>query len=289
MSLDPNTSMQAVTLAVPNLDRSIRYYTESIGLSLFVRENGQATLGAGSLPLLHLHEVPGARPVQRARTGLYHFALLLPSRRDLALVLRHLVEERVPLAGASDHGVSEALYLTDPDGHGIEIYRDRPREEWPRDRSGALSMSTDPFNAEGVLAEVTSGRIQFAGMADGTAMGHVHLHVRNLTEAQTFYCDVLGFDLIQRYGGQALFVSAGGYHHHLGMNTWAGVGVPPPPEDASRLLLVEILVPDGASWNGVRGRLAQAQIPFEDDGHSLLVDDPSQNRLAIRTAPAPAH
>lgn len=283
MSLDPATSMQAVSLVVPNLERSIRYYTDSIGLRLQDRSDGHATLGAGSRTLLQLAEQAGARPAQRARTGLYHFALLVPSRRDLARVLRHLVDARVPVSGASDHGVSEALYLTDPDGHGIEIYRDRPREEWPRDGAGNLSMTLDPFDAESILAELAPGEPEFEGMADGTTMGHVHLHVRDLNEALAFYINVIGFDMVQRYGGQAAFVSAGGYHHHLGMNTWAGVGVPPPPDDAARLTEVGILVPGSSSWNAVRGRLAEAKVPFEEVGKTILVDDPSRNRLAIRT------
>jgi catechol 2,3-dioxygenase len=275
--------MGPVGLIVTDLDRSLRYYQHNIGLRLLRRENDRAWLGASDAVLLEQTEQSGARPVQRGRTGLYHFALLLPDRKELARTLRHLVDTQTPLSGMSDHGVSEAIYLSDPDGHGIEIYRDRPRSEWPRS-GGGLRMTVDPLDVQGLLAEVTSGRVSWVGLHPATIMGHVHLHVASLAEAEHFYCDMLGFDLMQRFHGQASFVSAGGYHHHLGLNTWAGVGAPPPPDDAARLNWFEVRLPDGAVLDAVVQRLAGVNITVTNqDGH-WEARDPAQNLLHLKIA-----
>ncbi len=287
MTLPAETRMGQVGLIVADLERSIRYYTERIGLALISASGPDAVLGVGGQGLLHLHEQPGARPVQRGRTGLYHFAILLPTRRDLALCIRNLVDTRTPLSGMSDHGVSEALYLNDPDGHGIEIYRDRPRVEWPM-RGGELEMTLDPLDVDGILGEVTSGRIRYEGAPEGTTIGHVHLHVRSTNEAEAFYCGTVGFDLMQRFGGQASFVSAGGYHHHLGLNVWAGSGAPPPPEDAARLAWYEIVLPAREDLDGVREHFAAAGVATTISDHKVLASDPSSNPIVFTVRAAVA-
>jgi catechol 2,3-dioxygenase len=282
-SIHPNTKMGAAALVVPDLSRSLDYYQYNIGLRLHAQEGGIARLGVGGDDLLVLYEQPGAKPVQRHHTGLYHFAILVPSRVELGRTLRHLIESRTPIGGASDHAVSEALYLNDPDGHGIEIYRDRPRAEWEYP-NGTLRMGTDPLDVEGVLAAGMESNEPWTGMPAGTVIGHMHLHVSDLAAAEQFYRDVIGFDLIIRYGRQASFLSAGGYHHHLGINTWAGIGVPPPPADAARLAWYEITVPDEAALEEVvtRARNAGAALTEEENGWQLL--DPAQNAIRLVAA-----
>lgn len=282
-SIHPNTKMGAAALVVPDLARSLDYYQYNIGLRLHAQEGGIARLGVGADDLLVLYEQPGAKPVQRHHTGLYHFAILVPSRVELGRILRHLIESRTPIGGASDHAVSEALYLNDPDGHGIEIYRDRQRAEWEYP-NGTLRMGTDPLDVEGVLAAGMESNEPWTGMPAGTVIGHMHLHVSDLAAAEQFYRDVIGFDLIIRYGRQASFLSAGGYHHHLGINTWAGIGVPPPPADAARLAWYEITVPDEAALEEVvtRARNAGAALTEEENGWQLL--DPAQNAIRLVTA-----
>lgn len=279
-TIHPNTTIGAVALIVTDLERSLHYYQHNLGLQLYRRENGTAVLGAGGRDLLILDEQPGAQPVQRGHTGLYHFALLVPSRKELARTLRRLIDTRTPLGGASDHAVSEALYLSDPDGHGIEIYRDRPREEW-QFPNGALKMTVDPFDFEGVLQELGPREAPWTGIAADTVMGHIHLHVAHIPAAEQFYCDVLGFDLMVRYGNSASFISAGGYHHHMGLNTWAGVGAPPPPEDSARLNWFEIRLPSAEALQQVVERVRTAGLPSEQIGTGWLARDPAQNTIHL--------
>ncbi|MBE2223404.1 MAG: VOC family protein [Anaerolineae bacterium] len=274
-----NAHMGRVALSVADLGRSLAYYQERIGLQLLRSDGAVAVLGTPERELLHLQEQPGAHPT-RGTTGLYHFALLLPSRLDLAKRLRHLIDTETRLDGAADHNVSEALYLTDPDGHGIEIYRDRPRSQWQY-ANGALKMGTDAFDVNGVLAELNGKISDFSPMPDQTVMGHVHLHVRQLNEALDFYTKAVGFDLIMRYGPSAGFVSAGGYHHHLGLNTWAGVGALPAPNETARLLWYEIVVGDETAVSELEARLKNAGVVAERNGRSLQFQDPSANTVHV--------
>ncbi len=280
--MDPAMRCGVVRLAVSDLERSLDYYRQRIGLRLHGTENGTASLGAGDAVLLELAEQRGARPVQRGRTGLYHFALLTPSREALSRVLNHLLATQTPIDGASDHRVSEALYLSDPDGHGIEIYRDRPRREWPFAK-GSLAMTTDPLDARGLMAADRS-KAPWEGIDPGTVMGHVHLHVADLAAAEHFYVDLLGMDLMQHFGNQAGFVSAGGYHHHLGLNTWAGAGAPPPPEDAARLLSFELIVPDADNLAGLVAQLRDGGVTVSETPHGWHAADPSANQVILRSA-----
>ncbi|HEY5293974.1 MAG TPA: VOC family protein [Gaiellaceae bacterium] len=237
MPLPASTHMGAVELTVADLERSLGYYRDSIGLELLSSEDGEASLGAGGRELLHLVEEPGARPAD-GYTGLFHFALLVPERADLAHWLTHAARDGVQLTGASDHFVSEALYLRDPDHHGIELYWDRPRALW----EGQVNrMGTWPLDVDGLLAETPAA--PFEGLASGTAMGHVHLRVANVDDTVHFYRDVLGLDLMTQLGPQAAFLSAGGYHHHLGANTWESAGAPPAPAGTAALRRFTIVVP----------------------------------------------
>lgn len=279
--MDPAMHCGVVRLAVSDLERSLDYYGQRIGLRLHGTENGTARLGAGDAVLLELVEQPGARPVQRGRTGLYHFALLTPSREALSRVLNHLLATQTPIDGASDHRVSEALYLSDPDGHGIEIYRDRPRREWPFAK-GSLAMTTDPLDARGLMAADRS-KAPWEGIDPGTVMGHVHLHVADLAAAEHFYVDLLGMDLMQHFGNQAGFVSAGGYHHHLGLNTWAGAGAPPPPEDAARLLSFELIMPDAGNLAGLAVQLRDGGVAISETKDGWHTADPSANHVILRS------
>jgi catechol 2,3-dioxygenase len=275
--IDPAARIGAVHLTISDLGRSVRFYESHVGFVLHRREERTAWLGAGRADLLVLSQSETA-PRVRGATGLYHFAILVPSRADLARALRRLVDADTVMQGAADHGVSEALYLADPDGNGIEIYRDRARTEWPS-VAGQLRMGADPLDLDGLLAEARSGN--GAGLAAGTVIGHVHLHVSRLAEAERFYVDVLGLDLMQRYGPSALFVSAGGYHHHIGLNTWAGVGAPPPPPGAIGLRHFDVLLPDAAALLDVERRLTAAAVPIEPAADGFIVRDPSNNAIHL--------
>jgi catechol 2,3-dioxygenase len=282
--IDPGAAIGAVHLTISDLGQSVRFYQSHACCVVHRHDERSAALGAGGRDLLVLSQCETA-PRVRGTTGLYHFAILVPSRADLARSLRRLVETETVLQGAADHGVSEALYLADPDGNGIEIYRDRPRAEWPY-VGGHLRMGADPVDFENLLAEDArgGGRPGGQGLAAGTVIGHVHLHVSSLSAAERFYVGVLGFDLMQRYGPSALFVSAGGYHHHVGLNTWAGVGAPPPPPGALGLHHYVVTLPDEAALAAVAARVRAANLPVESLDGGLLVHDPAKNAilLAIR-------
>lgn len=232
MTLPADAHIGQVTLAITDLDRSLSFYRDVLGFEELRRDGRIAHLGApGGRVIIELHEQKDAVPKPRRSSGLFHFAILVPSRAALGRSLRRLAEKRWPISGASDHLVSEALYLDDPDGLGIEIYRDRPRNSWQRLDGGEIAMATDPLDLQGVHDE-PGAETPWQGLESGTIMGHVHLHVPHLETGEALYCGQVGFEpILRRYPG-ALFVSAGGYHHHLGMNTWAGVGAPPPPENA---------------------------------------------------------
>ena len=281
-SIDSDSYMGVVSLTVSNLAQSLDYYQHVIGLQVQQQDGRSAVLGAGGEALLILRELAESRPSQSPHTGLFHFALLLPSRRDLALVLRHLISLNLDRLGASDHAVSEALYLDDPDGHGIEIYADRPRDRWSV-VDGQLRMGTERMNVSAVLAEIGEADL-WSGLPEGTTMGHVHLRVGNLAEAKRFYVDLLGFDLMVDYGGQASFVSAGGYHHHLGMNIWGSAGAAPAPSDVAALDYFTVCVPDVEAQAAIAARIQEngGELVWLDD--RCFFADPFQNRIALTVA-----
>jgi catechol 2,3-dioxygenase len=277
----PAAHMGAVHLTVSDLARSLEYYRESIGLDVLEDGDGRATLGAGTTRLLELVEVPGAQPAP-GRTGLFHFALLLPDRRSLASWVAHAVRTRVRLAGASDHFVSEAIYLSDPDRHGIEIYADRPRALW--DGQVAERMGTDPLDLDGLLGELDDPQTDtFDRQPGGTTMGHVHLQVSQIPPAVAFYRDLLGFGLMAEYGGQAAFLSAGGYHHHVGANTWRSGGAVPPAPGSAALRRFEIVLPDAAERDRLVERLGAAGQVVEEHEDGPLARDPSGNAFTLLT------
>lgn len=238
MTLPADAHIGQVSLTVRDLDRSRLFYRDVLGFVEMPRPVGNRTEGValtlgppGGRRLIELCERQDAIPKPRRSAGLFHFAILVPSRAALGRSLRRLAEQRWPLSGAADHLVSEALYLDDPDGLGIEIYRDRPRDTWRNSTTGELAMATDPLDLQGVLDQ-PGADTPWSGLEAGTVVGHVHLQAPHLDSAEALYCGRIGFEpMVRRYPG-ALFVAAGGYHHHLGLNTWAGVGAPPPPETA---------------------------------------------------------
>ncbi len=283
-SIDPATALGTVALNVADIARSRAFYERAIGLVGTDREDGTVALGApGGPALVELRGDSSAPALERRATGLFHLAILLSSRRDLALALGRLASARWPLDGASDHLVSEALYLSDPDGNGIEIYRDRPRDEWRYD-GGQLQMATIPLDLDGVLSELAGEDPQSQPTAPaGTKIGHVHLQVSELSSTEDFYSGVLGFDVVVRGYPGALFVSAGGYHHHIGLNTWHSAGAGPPTAGSIGLRSFEVLLPGAASLEDVLERVRSAGIeaaPGPDGG--TLVRDPSGNGVLLR-------
>jgi len=280
--IDPGSTIGVVQLTVHDLANEVAFYRDRIGLRVIAEGGARAALGAGRRTLLELHE-DSAAARSHGTAGLYHFALLLPSRRDLANTLARLVTTGTTLTGVADHGVSEALYLDDAEGNGIELYRDRPRAQWPR-VEGALRMTTDPLDLGELLAGADTDAKSVAPIAEGTVVGHVHLHVSHLEAARAFYCDTLGFELMQRFGHSALFVSAGGYHHHLGLNTWVGVGAPGPPPGALGLRHFSVRLPSRSGVLQVLERLEGAGIPIERESDRFSALDPTGHRIVLEAA-----
>jgi catechol 2,3-dioxygenase len=280
--ISPQTVPGTVHVTVSDLSRSVDYYREAVGLELLEQGGSRAGLGTGGRELLVLLEEPGARS-SRGYTGLFHFALLVPERDQLAAWLAHAARDEVPLVGLSDHEVSEALYLADPDGHGIEIYRDRPRETW-EGHVGEL-LTTGPLDVEDLLGELDDpASCPFDGLPPGTVMGHVHLKVADLPSNIAFYRDVLGFDLTAQLGTQAAFLSAGGYHHHVGANTWESAGAPSPPPGTAALRHATIVLPAVADRDEVVEKVEAAGLPVEERDGSPLVHDPSGNAFVLVVA-----
>jgi catechol 2,3-dioxygenase len=268
-----------VELTVRDLDRSLDFYERSLGLQLIEREDGRARVGAGAGELLELVELRGARPAGR-HAGLYHVALLHPSRLELARAVERIAVTRTPIDGASDHGISEAIYLPDPDGNGIELAADRERARWP-DLGDITSVGPRPLDLPG-LRSLTAHEEPRERASDGVTVGHLHLHVGSVDEAVRFYCDVVGFEVMTR-APSAAFVAAGGYHHHLGLNTWRGEGVPPAPAGTVGLRRWELAL-DAGSAQALRERLEAAGEPVEEQPEGLLTRDPWGHALLVRVA-----
>ncbi len=281
--LDSATSMGTVRLTVSDLNRSRSFYEQAIGLRASERDDGTLALSVpGERPLIELFADASAPPLNRAATGLYHMAILMPTREDLAHALARVAQAQWPLDGASDHLVSEALYLSDPDGNGIEIYRDRPRDEW-REVNGQLEMSTLPLDLRSILSEIPDDSGIEPMAPSGTRMGHVHLQVSDLDRSEAFYDGILGFDVMVRGYPGALFVSAGGYHHHIGLNTWHSRGANPPQPGAIGLRSFEVLLPTPQALEAVLERVRRAGLDVESDANGSLVRDPAGNAVLLRS------
>jgi catechol 2,3-dioxygenase len=265
-TLPEQTTIGRVDLTVADRESQRAFYERVVGLP-------------DGMELVGLHELPGARPPDPQATGLFHMAILVPTRRDLALALVRLAQARWPLSGASDHLVSEAIYLRDPEGNGIEIYSDRPREEWQR-TGDTIAIDTLPLDLEDVMRELKGDPGEPGPMAPETRMGHVHLKVADLAEAEAFYVGVLGFDVTARVPG-ALFVSAGGYHHHVGFNVWSSRGGPPPTPGSRGLRSYQVVLPESGDVEEVHDRLLAAGVPVGRSDEGVLTADPSGNRLVL--------
>lgn len=281
--LHPATTVGTLELSVADLPRSISFYTGKIGLRILEQQDNAAVLGAPDDPFLRLTEQPGAAPWPRggrSHPGLYHFAILMPSRADLGRWLANWLRQDMPLPGQGDHFVSEALYLEDPDGHGIEIYRDRPRDEWEW-QDGQVRMGVEPVDIRGLLEAAEAANDPWTGIPAGTTLGHIHLQVTDIDATASFYRDVLGFDIVARMPS-ALFMSAGGYHHHIGANIWHSRNGEQAPGDTVKLRSYSIELPDTGSLDAVTGRLRSVGISFEPSDKGVAVTDPAGIEIHLR-------
>ena len=275
---EPITFVGQVNLKVQNLERSLAFYREVIGFEVIEQTDSSANLTAdGKTVLLSIQQSNNLVPKQGKTTGLYHYALLLPKRSDLAEIVQHFREIGLRF-GSSDHLVSEALYLSDPDGNGIEIYIDRDPSEWDWD-NGEVAMAVDPLN----FADLLSGGEQqpWKGLPAGTVMGHIHLHVSELVKTEEFYSKGLGFEVVNRYGEQALFISDGKYHHHIGLNTWNGVGAPAPSPNSVGLESFTIMFPNEEKKNKIIAQLKNIGASVTEENGLTIATDPSGNRIHL--------
>jgi len=273
----PHIYTGEVHLNVLDLNRSVQFYKEVIGFKVLEAATDKVVLTAdGKTPLLIIEQPEHVTPKEAHKSGLYHFALLLPKRADLGAIIKHFIQHQVRI-GASDHLVSEALYLSDPDGNGIEIYTDRDPAVWNWE-NGNVAMSTDPLDGDSIIAE--SGEQTWDGLPAGTVMGHVHLHVAHLPETETFY-NALGFEVVTNYP-QALFMSNGKYHHHIGLNTWNGVGAPRPAEGSVGLQSFALVYPTEAVLDEAITKVEALEVKVGAGESGFVVEDPSGNRIVLR-------
>jgi catechol 2,3-dioxygenase len=278
-ALPSETHVGHIRLRVPDIERSLSFYRDLLGFRLVAEDPGDVVLSASGHAPYHilLSGDPSAAPRPPRTTGLYHLAIRFPGRPALASLLARLLEHDWPLHGASDHGVSEAIYLADPDGNGIELYVDRPRSTWRR-AAGQIAMTTERLDFEGLLAEAGYERRVRWQIDPATDLGHIHLQVSDLGRAERFYT-TLGLEVTQRSYPGALFLSAGGYHHHVGLNVWASQGAPAPPSGARGLVSFSLVLPDDDSLDDLVGRLQRVEVgPAQRVNHGsargLLVHDP---------------
>ena len=272
----PFTYVELVELKVENLERSLEFYQTIIGFKVLEKTANKALLTAdGKTALVSIEQPVDIQPRQGRTTGLYHLALLLPSRADLGAILMHFIENQVRV-GSGDHLVSEALYLSDPDGNGIEIYRDRPDTEWKWD-NGSVAMDTLAVDAQAILRE--GAHTKWNGLPKETVMGHIHLHVANLAETEAYY-RALGFEVVTPYPG-ALFMSTGKYHHHIGLNTWNGEGAPAPAENTVGLEAYTLVYPSHEERNTAIENLQAIGAVAVEENNIYITKDPSQNKIKL--------
>ncbi|KGM44909.1 VOC family protein [Neobacillus niacini] len=272
----PNIYSSEVNLKVKNLDYALTFYQNIMGFKVLEKADRKAVLTAnGKTPLVTLEQPENVIAKEGRTSGLYHFAILLPSRADLSVFLRHFLSTGYEL-GAADHYVSEALYITDPDGNGIEVYRDRPSNEWSW-KDGLVDMATVELDGNGLLAESNA---EWTGLPPGTIMGHIHLHVGELRKAEEFYTKGLGFTVVSHYP-QAVFLSTGGYHHHIAINMWQGEGVPAPPKNSVGLNWYSLVFPDASERESAMERLKQLGASVEKEADYYVTSDPSGNQIRL--------
>jgi len=272
----PNTFVEQVNINVLNLESALKFYRKVIGFQVLAQTERKAVLTAdGKTGLLTLEQPADVQPKEEGKSGLFHFALLLPTRADLSVFFRHLNEAGYRF-GASDHLVSEALYITDPDGNGIEIYIDRPPAEWTWS-DGEVNMVSDPINVESLLAVSDS---TWDGLPADTIMGHIHLHVSDLQKAEEFYTKGLGFTVVSHYP-QAIFISTGDYHHHIALNTWQGVGAPTPEKNSVGLNWYTIVFPNEEARVKVIEQLKHIGVSVIAENGLFVTEDPSGNKIQL--------
>ena len=268
----------AIGFKVRDLERLIGFYRDALGLSVLDRSKDGAALGAGGVSLVHLEHRPNAEPDDTGSAGLYHTAFLMPTRGDLARWILHVARSKVPLTGASDHAVSEAFYLDDPEGNGVEVYYDRPAETWQW-TGNDLKITTDPLDIDSILREVPP-TASFPGAPDGLRIGHVHLRVGDVARAEGFYRDALGLDVTRRRHG-ASFMSSGRYHHHIAANVWHSAGAGPRDENRAGLSWLSLEAADEMAFDAAKARLAQAGTELAVTSIAIETADPWGTRLRI--------
>ncbi|HHW72373.1 MAG TPA: VOC family protein [Firmicutes bacterium] len=277
------TYVGSLQLRTLDLERAVQFYRQVVGLKTLEQDAGSATLSAdGKTPLLSLVQPAGVIPKPPGTTGLYHFALLLPERADLALFIRHLVDKVVRF-GASNHLVSEAVYFSDPDGNGIEVYADTDPDTWSWRQSG-VAMDTLPLDFQDLMKAAHPMKQAWDGLPGSTVIGHIHLQVSELLPAEAFYRKGLGFEVVSRYGPGALFMSTAKYHHHIALNTWLGVGAPRPPKNSAGLDHFTLVFPDQQLLAEAVERLKELGTPIDAAGSHAMVEDPSGNAIVLRNA-----
>jgi len=270
----------AVALKVRDLDKLTAYYRDAIGLAVLDRNQDRATLGAGGVPLLVLERDGRAKPDDPRTAGLYHTAFLVPTRADLARWLLDVAHKRVPLTGASDHFVSEAIYLDDPEGNGIEVYRDRGTDEWEW-TGDSLKITTDPLDLDDLIS--AAGSETWNGAPDGMRVGHVHLRVGSVDAAEKFYRDAIGL-AVTRVRGGASFMSSGRYHHHIAANVWHSQGATRRDGDRAGLSWFSFEAADDTAFDAVKARLTAAGAPLKETLAGIETADPWGTTVRIDRA-----
>lgn len=275
----PNTFVGHVKIKVENLERSMQFYTDILGFDILEQTTSSVKLTTdGKTSILSLEQPENAIPKQGRTAGLYHYAILLPERSDLANIVVHLVEKGIRF-GASDHLVSEALYLDDPDGNGIEIYIDREPSKWTWNNN-QVAMETIQLNFEDLLKAIIPGKT-WKGMPKGTVMGHIHLHVSELEKSEEFYVNGLGLEVVLRYANHALFMSTGKYHHHVAVNVWNGIGAPQPPKNSVGLESYILVYPNEDTRQLTIDNLKKIGAEVTIENNKYYTQDPSGNRIEL--------
>jgi catechol 2,3-dioxygenase len=289
-AISPDIRLGAVSLVVSDLDSQIAFYGDILGFQLHWQEGHRAGMGAGREDLLHFVEMKDSIRPSRA-TGLYHTAILVPTKRDLAQLLKRIAETRTPMQGMSDHGTHLALYLPDAEGNGIELAWDRSKDQWPdlatilaEGTPAAMRKLTAPLDVDDLLSELKQNPGDWPGMPPETQVGHVHLYVSDLDSTRAFYHGLLGFDITldsNQFG--MIFFSAGGYHHHIGTNIWNGAGAPPPPANAAGLQYFTIILPGQDDLTALVERIRRDGVPVEPVENGFMLRDPAQNGVTLTT------